>query len=181
MKFVLTTIVLSLIAIGPVAIANVGDSTGFNEHCFEQIKNEISGAFEACIILGYDANEAFVRSVSDIDAIKVFLVHGVDINVTDQTGYFTVLTNAAYIGRTETVKFLLLQESLNVNFVPRGGATALIRASLSGHLEIVRLLLAVPSINVNARDASGDSALSAAIRNGYADIADTLRDSGAVE
>lgn len=181
MKCVLTTFVSCLIAIVPIAFANVGEDTRFNSHCLEQIKKEIPGAFEACTILGYDANEAFVRNVSDIDAVKVFLDSGIDINVTDQGGYFTALTRAAYIGRTETVKFLLKQEGLNVNFAPRGGSTALIRASLSGHLEVVKLLLSMPSIRVNVRDESGDTALSAAKRNGYTGIVDMLRRSGAVE
>ena len=74
----------------------------------------------------------------NISKIEEALNKGADPNMTDGLGQ-TPLMQAAYMGQTQTVEFLL-SKGADINFKTRAG-TALSHAAFQGHESLVRLLL----------------------------------------
>ena len=123
------------------------------------------------------------KVVASSAVVKIFVKHGVNVNVTDRLGR-TPLIHAADGGYDKSVK-LLLGAGSNINAKDADGYTALIRAAKRGHVGAVRLLLAkkanvvAKKANVDIQEKDGDTALIKAARFKYLEIVKLLLDNGA--
>ena len=98
----------------------------------------------------------------DIDAVRVLLDIGADVNRVDENGV-SALQAASANGHREIVR-LLLDAGADINHVNRDGISALQIASVYGHREIVRLLLD-NGADVNHMDRNRVTALQIASAN----------------
>ena len=109
---------------------------------------------------GYTYNEnSFVDSAKkgDVEAAKLFLTEGIDINVQNERGQ-TALMRAAEYQRTEVVA-LLLGKGADVNVKSnRNRRTALMEAASAGNLAIIKQL-AERGAGVNEKDYTNNTAL----------------------
>ena len=112
----------------------------------------------------------------NLDVPKLLLQKGANPNST-QTDGKTALLGAPLHG-ADAVK-LLLDYGANPNLKYSNGTTALINASWVGDIESTKLLVAAGA-DVNVKNDSGSTALSTAIERGYTEIADYLKQHGAV-
>jgi len=113
----------------------------------------------------------------DLEAVKVLLKAGVDINSQDIYSGNTALNSAAWNGQVEIIKILLEDPNLDIDFANNRQRTALMTAVGRGHLEIVKILLAAGA-NVNALDYHGSNSLMMALEGSHTKIAEILIKSG---
>lgn len=111
------------------------------------------------------------------DLARMLLERGANVNDEDQTGR-TVLIAAADKGHTDIAQFLI-SKGAKVNSLV-DGKTALITAAQRGHKEIALSLLD-GSADTSVKDSDGWTALQWATSKEHTDIAQCLRDRGAVE
>jgi ankyrin repeat protein len=103
-----------------------------------------------------------------IEAVRLLLDAGVDVNVPCVEHDITALITAAYDGRTELVGMLLAEPGINVSATTESGTTALKAAAGYGHMEVLRLLLDDPRVELNQGGSdSGETALACAARKGH--------------
>lgn len=104
------------------------------------------------------APEIFVKSAEkgDIDAVKLFLVAGMDPNAKDSEGKTGLIR--AIVERHAAIVDALLKAKANVNEKDQDGATALMWAVDKGDARIIEALLKAEA-NVNEEDRYGDTAL----------------------
>ena len=144
------------------------------------------------------ADEAALREAAikgDIEAVKMLLEKGVNVNAKDVDGR-TALTEAAFYGRTEIAK-LLLDKGADVFAKKNDGATPLTMAA--GHKEIAEMIqreiqllevagkgdsamvkeLLDKGACVNVRDPEGRTPLTEASWNNHVDTVKLLLDRGA--
>ncbi|KAF4912640.1 Ankyrin repeat domain-containing protein 17 [Colletotrichum fructicola] len=123
----------------------------------------------------------FRRRSGDIEAVKLWLSVGVNVNADDSNDRWTALVAASERGHINIVE-LLLSAGANVNAQPAPhefGRTALQAASAGGHIEVVERLLSAGA-NVNANPSKrGLTALQAASNSGYIDVVERLLSAGA--
>jgi len=106
----------------------------------------------------YDENN-FTESAKkgDIEAVKLFLTEGIDINAKNEKGQ-TALMRAAEYQRTAVVT-LLLEKGADVNFRSQPmRRTALMEASSAGNIVIIKQL-AERGAEINAKDLSNNTSL----------------------
>ena len=95
------------------------------------------------------------------------------INAKNEDGC-SALSEAAFNGHLETVKYLLTLRNIDVNIQDSLLQTPLIRATRGGHYEIAKMLLSREDIITDARADRKETALIDAASQGYADIAQLL-------
>ena len=114
---------------------------------------------------------------NNIEAVKLLLERGADINTKDKDGR-TALMYAASAGCTETVK-LLLDHGADINAKTKYGyRTALMLAAIGGHTETVKLLLE-RGADVNTIGEFDRPALMCAALEGHTEIVNLLLDHSA--
>lgn len=96
----------------------------------------------------------------DVEALKIHLANGADVNAMDRTFGVTPLTSAALFGQRETAE-LLITNGAGANQKNRDGGTALHGAAFLGHADTARLLID-NGADVNAENYEGDTPLNAA-------------------
>ncbi len=119
----------------------------------------------------------FAAGQSLIDAVKVFLDHGAEINLHDQDIWTNPLIEAADQGRNECVEFLI-QNGADLNFQNKKGDTALMKAAHSicyDCKQCVKLLLKY-NADPHIRNINQQNALELAIWNNYKESIALLRD-----
>jgi len=155
---------------------------------------------------GYTYTEASFTECAkkgDIDAVKLFLAEGIDINAVNERGQ-TALIRAAEYQRTEVVT-LLLEKGADVKFIEAAGAgncvimkqlvekgadinakdyentTPLHFACMWGHVEAVSLLIKLGAKPDVQAAGLGRTPMSLAETNGHTEIVQILKDAGAKE
>ena len=113
----------------------------------------------------------------DIDALKVSLAGGADVNKRDDEGR-TPLMFATVNRQTECAKELLLHGA-DVNARGNDGGTALMLAASSGAAKLVKDFLARGADTSGKYIATGQTALTIARDHGYDDIVELLQAAGA--
>jgi len=154
-------------------------------------ENNIEG-MEAALAAGaeyeskiYSGVKALIAASANghVDAAKLLLTKGVDVNGVDDDGYIdgdvvvegsrrTALMKASSEGRVDVVK-LLLAKGADVNAKAGDDTTALMFASQDGHVDVVKLLLE------NGAGSSSVQALVAASSEGHVDAVKLLLTKGA--
>ena len=92
------------------------------------------------------------------------------------------LIEATKKGELETVKNLINEKLVNVNYMDKHGYTALAWAATRGHKDIVDFLIETKEstgLNINVRSPHGETALIIAAEEGYVDIVKSLYNAGA--
>lgn len=129
---------------------------------------------------GYSYTESsFVESAKkgDIDAVKLFLAEGIDINATNERGQ-TALIRAAEYQRTEVVT-LLLGKGADVDKVGgRYARTALTEAAGAGNVVIIKQLVE-KGADINAKDYEGTTPIFFACMYGHVEAVRLLIELGA--
>ena len=109
---------------------------------------------------GYTYDESnFIESAKkgDIEAVKLFLAEGININVQNERGLTALMRSAEY-QRVEMVT-LLLEKGADVNIGGnRNNRTALMEASSAGNIVIIKQL-AERGAEINAKDNSNNTPL----------------------
>ncbi|MEP6714930.1 MAG: ankyrin repeat domain-containing protein [Terriglobia bacterium] len=116
------------------------------------------------------------------DALKLLLVHGVDVKAKDDNRGQTALMWAAAEGNTAAVE-MLIEFGADLHAVSKGGFTALLFAVREGQAETVKALLRAGAdvnekLNPPSRQA-GTSAMNLAVANAHYELAAMLLDAGA--
>ncbi|CAG2196609.1 unnamed protein product [Mytilus edulis] len=113
----------------------------------------------------------------DIEALKLSLQNGADIDYQDGIGGWTALMLAAWWGHLEVCK-LLIDTGCKIDITNGiGGWTALMFAADRGHLEICRLLID-RGCKIDITDSDGYTALHWAAEEGYLQITRCLVEQG---
>ena len=99
-------------------------------------------------------------AAGDVEALKMHLAKGADVNAMDRTFGVTPLSSAALLGQLETAE-LLIKNGANANQKNRDGGTALHGAAFLGSADTARLLID-NGADVNAENYEGDTPLNAA-------------------
>jgi ankyrin repeat protein len=130
--------------------------------------------------MGYTYTEnGFVECAKkgDIEAAKMFLTEGININAKNKKGQ-TALMRAAEYQRTEVVT-LLLEKGADVNFRSQPmRRTALMEASSAGNIVIIKQL-AERGAEINAKDLSNNTSLHFASMWGHVEAVSLLIELGA--
>jgi ankyrin repeat protein len=88
------------------------------------------------------ANTALQRALLNIEAVKLLLEHGVDVNQQNDSGTTAlILATAPYFDTEELLKLLLPVKGIDLDAVDDNGTTALMYAVLRGKPEYVQTLL----------------------------------------
>ena len=129
---------------------------------------------------GYTYDESnFIESAKkgDIEAVKLFLAEGININAKNEKGQ-TALMRAAEYQRTEVVT-LLLEKGADVNIESNPlKRTALMEASSAGNIVIIKQL-AERGAEINAKDLARNTALHFASLWGHVEAVSLLIELGA--
>ncbi len=88
----------------------------------------------------------------------------------------TALHVACLENRLDTVKYLLDQLKVNVNYLDRTGSTALMYAAWKGHLELVKLLVLTYKANLNIKNLQNGTAEKYAKHAGHLEIVKFLKE-----
>ncbi|KAF4943466.1 hypothetical protein FSARC_14911 [Fusarium sarcochroum] len=113
---------------------------------------------------------------SNLDAMRLLIDRGADINQVDNDGY-TPLMRAAFGDFTAGTK-LLVEQGADINQVDNDGYTPLMRAAVEGLTAAMKLLIE-QGADVNLADNSGRTALLSAATEGSTDSMRLLIDQGA--
>ena len=111
-----------------------------------------------------------------VDAVKVLLAHGANVNAKESWKQQTALMWAAHEGNAETVK-LLLEAGANINDRSIFGWTPLLFAARQGQIDTIKALVAAGA-NVNDTLPDRTSALVTAIQGLNYEAADVLLENG---
>jgi ankyrin repeat protein len=131
--------------------------TEWNKQCFEKVQG-----LHLATVFGL------------LNIIDRLLQLGHDINSPNKHGR-TALFNALDHGNTDTLRFLLKKNGLDVNARDRNGLTVLLDVkSHRDRQECIKLILEHPNLDVNARDKHGRTALMCAISNAKEETAELL-------
>ena len=113
----------------------------------------------------------------DLDAMKVLIQNGVDVNAVHEESQWTVLHYASTEGHVDVVK-VLLENGADVNAVDKYKSTALHCTALDGHADVAKFLIQ-NGADVNAVDSAKWTALHFAAERGYVDVVSILLKNGA--
>jgi ankyrin repeat protein len=173
-------VVAAAIAIGTlvIALSSFTDASKNLLGLFDRPSPEDARAELARLSLDFSA-ETFVERVreGDVPAVNLFLVAGMEPNVTTGEDRNTVLMVAAANGRASIVE-ALVEAGADVNRANRRGVTALMNAALQSNTAIVRTLIAAKA-DIHHESGSGDTALSFAAAAGHEANVTLLIDAGA--
>lgn len=89
--------------------------------------------------------------------------------------------DACFYGDVETVKTLVNNESVDINFQDNTGRTGLLNAVMMEQVGVVAVLVKLPKIDLNKKDISGTYPLFYAVFLGNLDLITLLEDAGANE
>jgi ankyrin repeat protein len=127
----------------------------------------------------------FAAHFGNKDAVQVLLDHGADIDAVSHSKISYIPSNtalhAAIAGkRNVDVIKLLLERNAKTNIFDSNGHTCLHTAAFhDDNIEIIRLLIE-HGADVNARIEGGETALSLAMKQGNHNVAEFLRQNGAL-
>ena len=119
-----------------------------------------------------------------LDVVKMLVKAGADVRVTDNDGDTrddegeTCLTLAAANGHTETVRYLVSLEDVDVNHSGEDGFTALHWAGQQNSPEVVQVLIDAGA-DIETKDEKGRSPLHKACTSGALDVVKMLVEAGA--
>jgi serine/threonine protein kinase len=118
-----------------------------------------------------------VAEKGDVEAVKILLAFGADVNVKDQNNGRTPMSYAAGNGHSDVVK-LLLQAGAEVDLPDEDGRTPMSYAAKNGHSHLVTSLLQTGA-KVDAKDLRQRTPISHAAWNGHSDVVKLLLQAGA--
>ena len=105
------------------------------------------------------------------------IAQGADVNAKDESGW-TALLNATHNCCNDIIQYLVTQGA-DVNAKDESGWTALMWAAHNGDLDTIKYLV-TQGANVNVQTDEGETPLDRASGEGYKEIADFLKQHGAV-
>eukprot|EP00037_Helgoeca_nana_P019739 m.193518 g.193518 ORF g.193518 m.193518 type:complete len:379 (-) comp24983_c0_seq2:214-1350(-) len=91
----------------------------------------------------------------NIEIARILATHGADVNVPNTEG-ITAVFQAAAVGDTRGLRFLLDECNADAKFARRGGATPLHAAAMQGHVQAAELLLNANADPFASLDNNGD-------------------------
>ena len=122
-----------------------------------------------------DIVELLLESGANVNAARMLLDRGADLDTPTETTLDSALTWACTLGNERGVE-LLLSWNTDVEHRTKDGCTALMFASLAGHVEVARMLLDHNAeINVES-DSNKDSPLTFACWKGHQEVVELLLD-----
>jgi len=120
----------------------------------------------------------FAAQAGQVEVLKLFVEHGVDVNLFEADWYLaTPLHAAAASGKVDAAAYLISQKA-NVDAPGYNRATPLHAAAKDGTAEVVKLLLA-HGADVNARDGDGATPIDLLRFRDAPNVAQALVDGGA--
>jgi ankyrin repeat protein len=128
----------------------------------------------------------FAAHYGNKDVVQVLLEHGVDVNAVSHSKVTYIPSNtalhAAIAGQRnmEVIKLLLAKQARSHIFDSNGHTTLHTAAFHDDNIELIRLLIE-HGADVNARIEGGDTAMSIAIKQGNTNVAEFLRQCGAMQ
>lgn len=116
----------------------------------------------------------------NLEKVRELLEQGMDIDARDGHGQ-TALMNAAHAGQLELAR-LLIEKGAALNVTAKYTLSALMLALIAKHPRVARLLIeAGADINIRSSgNFQGKTALGLAVQGGHEEIADLLRQKGAI-
>merc|ERR1712136_66260 len=108
----------------------------------------------------------YAATYGHIDAVRVLLDHGSDIEATSKDGWTSLIT-ATYNGHIDVVQYLI-QRDANIEAADERGWTPLMHVAFNGDIKTLKCLLE-NGASVEAMDTDGRTALVYAAFNGHAE------------
>ena len=90
------------------------------------------------------------------------------------THLITLLTRAAWFGRSDICQWLVDEKAADVNAVDKFGRTALMKAAERGYFDLCQWLVDEKGADVNVKNCRGITSLMYAARNGHLDVCQWL-------
>lgn len=126
-----------------------------------------------------DGETPLMRTLYQPDIVSLLLDHGAEVAGTSKKTGQNVLTSTVMLGGSQTLR-VLLAHGIDPNMQDREGRTALMMAASNGSAVAVQVLMSAKAA-VNLKDSKGKTALAYALENHKEDVANLLRQAGALE
>ncbi|ROT35327.1 ankyrin [Sodiomyces alkalinus F11] len=116
-----------------------------------------------------------------VEAVKLLLEKGADVNIKDDDYGQTPLSWAAENGHEKVVKLLLGRDEVDVDTQDKLGRTPLSWTAANGHDVVVKMILDTGKANIESTDESGRTPVSWATRKGHDVVVKLLLDKSNVD
>jgi ankyrin repeat protein len=118
---------------------------------------------------------------SPIDFILLIKIRPIDCYILIETPFQWIMAfsenelwRAISMGNKESVKTILLQSDIDINWTNQCGVSCLMIAATTGKAKVAKLLLQRTDIDVNMVDRAGNTALMLASSSGHLNVVETL-------